>query len=249
MEHVDAASGGGEAALAGLRSSESTESHPHVGYRGGGYRGAGTEYTQKFLRVRLPPFKEQFETIYHSFLRAVVLPDIGDPKGILFQRTPTFRCHVAGGGAPTGVKHNDHQYGHSSYEINYWLPVTRAHGTNSLCCESKPGLGDFEPFECSHGELVRFWGSQCVHYTQANEEDVTRVSMDFRVMPRSCYDAEERAHCHLPGEGKFVLGAFFGALDADGRVSFEKAASDSNRVSDESVQPRSRDVQGSWRSQ
>ena len=46
-----------------------------------------------------------------------------------------------------------------------------------------------------------FWGAQCVHYTQANETDVTRVSIDFRIAPRSIFlDAESsRAEAQTRG--------------------------------------------------
>jgi hypothetical protein len=60
-------------------------------------------------------------------------------------------------------------------------------GSNTLHVESIPGLGDFHPLELSYGQLCRFWGNQCHHYTIANRTDSTRVSFDFRVIPRSLY--------------------------------------------------------------
>jgi hypothetical protein len=60
-------------------------------------------------------------------------------------------------------------------------------GSNTLHVESKPGLGDFHPLELRRGQLCRFWGNQCQHYTVANQTDATRVSFDFRVIPRSMY--------------------------------------------------------------
>ena len=69
-----------------------------------------------------------------------------------------------------------------------------------------PGYGDFHPLEAHPGQCVRFWGNQCEHYTVLplcmicpciplccichpeplcqlpNEEDITRVSLDFRVV-------------------------------------------------------------------
>jgi hypothetical protein len=85
--------------------------------------------------------------------------------------------------------------------------------SNSLYSESAPGAKDFAPFEMSYGQVMRFWGAQCLHYTQANETDITRVSFDFRVTPRSC---------HVDGTGhrrQFSLGCFFAALDAQGNLS------------------------------
>ena len=132
-----------------------------------------------------------FDVVYLRFLREIVLPNINDPNGILFQTRPTFRCHIAGGGAPTGRLHCDAEYGHQSAEINYWLPLTQATGTNSLYAESQPGKGDFSPFELQYGECQRFWGARCMHYTEANDTDITRVSIDFRVVPRSEHVPDE----------------------------------------------------------
>ena len=204
--------GCGQEGLAALR--ETKPLTRRAGVARGASRGASTEFIQKFLAVKVkdPPAFAKFDAAYLDFIRNVVLPDIDDPKGVCFQRLPTFRCHVAHGGAPTGHVHNDSQYGHSAREINYWVPITTATATNSLHCESAPGRGDFAPFEAGYGECVRFWGSQCVHYTQANEEDITRVSFDFRVLPRSCYceEAETRS--------QFVIGKFIAAMTADGVV-------------------------------
>lgn len=88
----------------------------------------------------------QFDRSLLDFVREVVLPNIGDPKGILFQRRPTFRCHIGGGGEATGRPHCDAEYGHSRSEINYWLPLTSVYGSNSLYAESAPGAADFAPF-------------------------------------------------------------------------------------------------------
>lgn len=156
---------------------------------GPGNRGPSTVYIQKWCH-RSKQHYRAFNQVYLRFLREVVLPNIGDEHGLLYQRIPTFRCHVAGGGAPTGRPHKDAEYGHQVHEVNFWLPVTRTIGSNSLFAESAPGRGDFEPFELQYGEVQRFWGSQCQHYTLANETETTRVSIDFRVVPRSRHIAD-----------------------------------------------------------
>jgi hypothetical protein len=181
-------------------------------------RGPGSYWIQRFA-ARSDAAKAAFDAVFLQFVRDVVLPDVGDPKGILFQRAPTFRCHVAGGTEPTGKVHRDIQYGHSSWEINYWLPLTRTKGSNSLYCESSPGLGDYEPFELQYGECQRFWGSQCTHHTLANETEATRVSIDFRVAPRSCHrgDLEEQ-------NVRFRLGGYYAAFDGDGRLEYDSKA-------------------------
>ena len=80
----------------------------------GGDRGPSTVWIQRWLRVVAPRRRahDAFNAAYLEFLRAVVVPHIGDPRGILFQRRPTFRCHVAHSGEATGVPHRDADYGH-----------------------------------------------------------------------------------------------------------------------------------------
>ena len=183
----------------------------------GGDRGPASVWVQRWLS-EAPEYRKAhaaFNAAYLELLRDVVRPHIADPRGLLFQRRPTFRCHVAGGGEATGVAHRDVDNGHPPAEINFWLPLTRVGGTNSLYAESAPDLADFTPFESDYGRMVRFWGAQCVHYTKPNETDRTRVSFDFRVVPRSCYVAAEceggRADPYRPGE-------FYGEMDALGNV-------------------------------
>lgn len=142
---------------------------------GPGKRGPSTCFIQRWLH-KPPQAEAHFNAVYLRFLREVVLPHIGDPQGMLFQRGPTFRCHVAGGGAPTGRRHCDADYGHQPAEINFWLPLTRVHESNGLYAESAPGVGDFAPFALVYGECQRFWGAMCTHYTLANETDYTRAS-------------------------------------------------------------------------
>ena len=152
----------------------------HVRKFRGGDRGPSTHWIQRWLSESPEDRKAhaEFNEEYLRLLRDVVLPQLADPRGLLFQRRPTFRCHVAGGGEATGVAHRDVDNGHPSAEINYWLPLTRVGGSNSLYSESAPGLADYAPFESGYGQLTRFWGAQCMHYTLPNETDRTRVSFD-----------------------------------------------------------------------
>ena len=152
----------------------------HVRKFRGGDRGPSTHWIQRWLSESPEDRKAhaEFNEEYLRLLRDVVLPQLADPRGLLFQRRPTFRCHVAGGGEATGVAHRDVDNGHPSAEINYWLPLTRVGGSNSLYSESAPGRADYAPFESEYGQLTRFWGAQCMHYTLPNETDRTRVSFD-----------------------------------------------------------------------
>ena len=68
------------------------------------------------------------------------------------------------------------------------VPMVRVWGSNTLQLESEPGAGDQKPVEMGCGELLRFNGSHCSHHTLPNATDSTRVSFDFRVIPRSFWN-------------------------------------------------------------
>ena len=206
------------AVLEGLQPPPASNDEYHTRKFRGGDRGPSSHWIQKWLSEspELRKAHHAFNEAYLNLLREVVLPEIADPRGLLFQRRPTFRCHVAGGGEATGVAHRDVDNGHPPAEINYWLPLTRVGGSNSLYTESSPGRADFAPFDAEYGEMLRFWGAECMHYTVPNETARTRVSFDFRVVPRSCYVEEDcaggRADPYRPGE-------FYGEMDARGNVA------------------------------
>jgi hypothetical protein len=51
-----------------------------------------------------------------------------------------------------------------------------------------------------------------------NETNVSRVSVDFRVIPRSCYIEQ----AEFGNEKGFVLGGFYCSMDASGKVTRAK---------------------------
>lgn len=101
---------------------------------------------------------------------------------------PTLRLHFPGPRA-LGKPHRDRDYaGHTGAEINFWVPLTRAFGTNALYVESAPDVGDAAPLALEYGDCFRFDGENCRHHTVANTTDTTRVSLDFRCIPLSLYE-------------------------------------------------------------
>ena len=49
---------------------------------------------------------------------------------------------------------------------------------------------DWRPLLLSYGQLQTFYGVYCAHFTAENTTDVTRVSLDFRLLPGCCYEEE-----------------------------------------------------------
>lgn len=161
---------------------------------------------------------EGFARIYENFLAEIVGPLVvgGD---FVFQTTPTIRFHFPhqAGFKWRPRYHTDVMLGHPPQEINLWLPVAGASGSASmriapmeksvaLCerldldferlargvqddvalagqCEAMSG-----PVELPYGQFLAF-DSRCLHATQYNDTDRTRISLDFRAVPLEEYEA------------------------------------------------------------
>jgi len=121
-----------------------------------------------------------FRNAYHNFVKDYLRKHL-EEEILVFESSPNLRIHYAHSKFSVGP-HTDGDYGHSPYEINFWVPLTVATGTASLFAESSPGQGDFHSFEAQYGDAVRFYGSRCLHFTRDNNTDCTRVSFDFRIV-------------------------------------------------------------------
>lgn len=136
------------------------------------------------IKERLEASEEWLEFIdmYRRFVREVCAPLCGSAH-VVFQCPPTIR--IALPGAPATIQmHKDADYPvHWAGEVNFWLPMTSVFESNTLWLESVPGLGDFRPMTLHYGQLLRFNGYQCRHYTVRNETSSSRVSFDWRAIP------------------------------------------------------------------
>lgn len=102
---------------------------------------------------------------------------------VYFQIEPSLRIHMPEV-RPQGVPHCDADYFHQRGEVNFWWPVVHeTFDSNSLYCESVRNKEDFAPFNLKYGEYMRFYGNQARHFTVPNVSDITRVSLDIRVVP------------------------------------------------------------------
>jgi hypothetical protein len=128
-------------------------------------------------------FYREYETVkplYDRFLQEWILPLYGEDLAV--QRVPTFRVHRPGGVAVSEF-HKDSDYNHQPATMNYWLPLTRAFGTNSMWIEDTPGSDTYSPVVVARGEVFRFDAVNNRHGNYPNHTDVSRVSFDFRAMP------------------------------------------------------------------
>lgn len=100
---------------------------------------------------------------------------------LYYQYPPTLRLQ-SGPSEEHGRTHRDMEYGHQVGEINFWMPLTDYHVTQTtLWVESKPDCNDFQPLNINYGIIAMFHGSLCRHYAPINKSEYTRVSLDFRI--------------------------------------------------------------------
>jgi hypothetical protein len=130
-------------------------------------------------------------------MRKVCAVDDNTEFALMYQFPPTLRCHCSVSPAKSlGRCHNDAQYGHQHGEVNFWMPLsTPISPSNTLWRESVEGKSDWQPILLEVGEIQRWHGTTCRHFTCPNDSGVTRISMDFRVADERMFDQD----WHLPG--------------------------------------------------
>lgn len=118
-----------------------------------------------------------------------------------FQSIPSIRIQMPGDKSVDF--HADIFYGHGKNIINYWMPITKVYGNNSmfvidqnrsdnLIYETKKlreSVIDFNkkcyaasmPLEIDYGEVFKF-NSQTLHGTVFNDTSDSRISIDFRMV-------------------------------------------------------------------
>jgi hypothetical protein len=152
-----------------------------------------------------------FVDTYQRLIRDVVATEVTQAD-CLFQRAPTIRFSFPHQQGFTWKPrfHTDVMLGHPPQGVNLWLPVCRTKGTSGMCLAPlEPSLAlldavdlDFArfahnvqvdpealrqcykvsaPVELNYGEFIAF-DPRCLHAPQHNETDITRISLDFRVI-------------------------------------------------------------------
>lgn len=123
----------------------------------------------------------KFLDIYNNFVRDLINTHFKNQK-MCYQTKPTFRVQVPNNIA-VAKWHKDKAYNHSSNEINIFLPLTDAFETNTIWAESEEDKGDFAPMNAKFGEYYIWNGANLNHGNKKNETGVSRVSIDFRIIP------------------------------------------------------------------
>ena len=154
----------------------------------------------------------RFEHEYMSFLSQYIKPRFNEK--IVYQKIPTFRVHLPGN-ISVGEFHKDKHYRDEKWanqvrELNYFLPLTKAYGTNTIWAETEEDLGDYREIRADYGECVEWCATKLTHGNKQNITRNTRVSFDFRVIPKSRYVESE--HLTINTKIPFGIGGYYGVL-------------------------------------
>tara|TARA_R110000744_G_scaffold176641_2_gene295484 strand:+ start:142 stop:789 length:648 start_codon:yes stop_codon:yes gene_type:complete len=152
------------------------------------------------------------EDLYLKFLEIVIKPRFGEE--IIYQELPDIRIHLPENLA-VGEFHKDKTYRDVKWaekvnELNYFVPLTDAYDTNTMWAETEEDKGDYIPFNSNYGECTEWSGSHLTHGNKINKTNVTRVSFDFRVIPKSRYVPSEHASINM--KIPFKIGGFYGGI-------------------------------------
>tara|TARA_R110001592_G_scaffold293585_1_gene563218 strand:+ start:2013 stop:2660 length:648 start_codon:yes stop_codon:yes gene_type:complete len=167
------------------------------------------DQSTKYHKLYYDNFKESIEPLYKEFIKEIIKPLYSED--IVYQKIPTFRLHFPGNIA-VGEYHKDKWYRDLEWheevkEMNFFLPFTRAYGTNTIWVESEEDEGDYKPMNIKYGEFVQWDGSNLSHGNKKNITQTTRVSVDFRVMPYSTYKPSN--HGSINTKTKFEIGGYY----------------------------------------
>ena len=125
---------------------------------------------------------------------------------LVYQKIPTFRTQLVNN-LGVGEWHRDRTYNHGTTEVNFWMPFTDTNETNTIWMESREGLEDFMPYTVKYGEILVFDGANLLHGNKTNTSDVTRVSVDFRLVDPAKFIPNEAGSINM--NAAFDLGGYF----------------------------------------
>jgi ectoine hydroxylase-related dioxygenase (phytanoyl-CoA dioxygenase family) len=124
----------------------------------------------------------RFLVAYDVFIGRVL--DHLERRDWVVQAVPTFRVQ-APGQAGTDEWHVDRDYGHPPQTVNVVVPCTPMADSTAIWLEDAPYSGHFAPMPATTpGDYIVFDGANRKHGTVTNRTTSTRVSFDFRLLPR-----------------------------------------------------------------
>ena len=127
---------------------------------------------------------QQFLDVYGGLVAQ--LENVHFRERTYFQKIPSFRIHLPRNLAIADT-HRDKDDGQPPEEQHVFLPLSNAFGNNTVWAESEPDKHDFSPLEADVGQFICWNGAYLLHRNRLNDTGLTRVSVDFRLIPVSQY--------------------------------------------------------------
>lgn len=146
-----------------------------------------------------------FNQEYHAFIEKYVKPLYSNSYGkILVQKTPNLRISFTNSSAigkntntNTNINndvigiHKDKDFGHHDDVINFIIPITEMFETNSIYYEpsidSNVSTEDYLNLKLNTNEFFIAPFNKLLHFNKINQTGVTRMSLDFRIIPYEKY--------------------------------------------------------------
>ena len=136
------------------------------------------------------PHYTAIRNIYYDFIRDYIFPLFSNEVSLMIQKDPDVSICVPASCENSPIRIRcDADYNHPAQEITFIIAVTEMWDTNSVFIESEPSKGDFADLKLFANEFHMFWGNKCRRYDKTNVSGQSRISMEFRVIPYSKYDA------------------------------------------------------------
>jgi len=157
-------------------------------------------YYEKYKTDFLPTYLELVKELKERF----------GYNEIIYQAIPTFRVQLAEGNLGVGEWHKDSIYNHGTTEVNFWMPFVNTNEHNTIWMESKEDRGDYRAYEVKYGEILVFSGANLVHGNKPNQSNLTRVSVDFRLVDPIKFIPNQSGSINM--KTKFDIGGYFEKL-------------------------------------
>ena len=152
---------------------------------------------------------------YKKFIRENVFSKFCDEKSLIYQTLPSFRIQYPNAKAVTTIHcDSDINHKHPLGELNILIPVTEMIDTSTIWVESLPNLGDFSPVNLRPNDWILWNGNRCRHFNKVNKSKKTRISLDFRILPRVCYDPDYSLQTATTKK-KFVIGEYYSVMEKE----------------------------------
>jgi len=148
--------------------------------------------------------KTAFYNVFNAFILGFIKPLFNED--ILYQKIPTFRVHQPDNFAVAEF-HRDRDYSHSKHEINFFLPLTKSEDSATIWVESEYGKADYSPMNADVGDIIMWDGANLNHGSKHNVTGKSRVSVDFRVLPKSKYEDNDKVSSS--NKTKMVIGDYW----------------------------------------